>query len=273
MIIDKKLNLWQYNSYVIFWQTLILMSVFSEDVEEFPTTATITTALQPSPTQDGEDDEDDEDDDDDEDDNDNDEDNNGSDNEDSHDAKKMACKTACHEATMTRADWAFFYKPSSLKFLTSSLFDIFDECFQAHFLVKGALSPSFLSQDGKEGQDHEADFLAYAKDVLEMVEGHLKTRTSPQHQDSTYTRLYFYLYTMGELHRNIPFVCSSMASAVNRELGKFQHGLADVSVPVYIMMCNPAKHPGSHFHSASHGFLLNHRIPRPTPDIIIMILY
>ena len=221
MIIDKRLNLWQYNSYVLFWQMLILMSVFSEDVEEFPTKATITAALQPSLTQDDENDEDDDDDEDNED--------NGGDNEDSHDAKKMARKTACHEATMTCADWAFFYKPSSLQFLTSSLFDIFDECFQVHFLVNGALSPSFLSQDGKEGQDHEADFLAYAKDVLEMVEGHLETQMSPQHQDSTYARLYFYLYIMGELHRNIFFMCSSMVSAVNKELGKFQHGLSDVS--------------------------------------------
>lgn len=178
------------------------MHIFSEDTEQFPGTSAIVAALRHFSGGDHGDDEEDEDED-------------GS-----------ARDTDQYTATIHRADWSFFFKPGSLKFLSSSLFDIFDACFQKHYVTDKGLITSFLSN---KSETREEMFFKYAVELAQEVKNHLATRTSKEHRDSIYARLWFYLFSYGNLHSDIPFMCNSMATLVNKRLMGCQHALSDVS--------------------------------------------
>jgi hypothetical protein len=200
----------------------MLMHIFSEDTEQFPGPSAIQAACVQfeHPADKGDDDDDEE--------------------EDSAAARKSSADTARYEAILDQAEWSFFFKPGSLKYLSSSLFDIFDACFQKHFLSNKRLEASFLARTDNEDEEntseHEKTFTRYAADILHDVKQHMTTRTSKDHRESIYARLYFFFYSWGHLHANIPFMCSSMATAVNKRLIECQHGLCDVSCFLYIII-------------------------------------
>ena len=140
---------------------------------------------------------------------------------------ESASSTSAHSAMIKQAQWSFFFKPALLKFLSSSLFDIFDKCFPSRFLTDdNKLIPSFLQQTSTHYDDM---FVQYACDIKDEVKHHLHTRTSKEHRDTILARLSFYFFQLGYLHCSIPFICSSMAVAVNKRLIERQHALCDVS--------------------------------------------
>lgn len=171
----------QYNSVLLCYQTIQLLHIFSPDSDYFPSFMNIKMLV-------------------------------GQDiSNEAPEPEDIQMNTCC--------TWP--YKPGSLDNWTSSLFNVFGECFKKN----DEPVPYFFVVDGKNNFE---PWNLYRKALLTVVKKYISSHLTKDHQDCVMALFHYHLH-QDSVFQGIPFLCSTMLLVVNKQLWKCQQALMDVS--------------------------------------------